>query len=893
MKLKTTETLRSRLARLGRHVTQLKPRALLRQGTALFTLAAFLNWSAHAAAPPAGATIGNQASATYTDGSNTKRTVTSNVAVTIVQQVASFTLTADNAKTASPGGQVTFPHTLVNTGNGSDAFALSLANLTGDDYDFTGLAIYADANGDGIADNATPITTSGPLAAGAVFQFVVAGIVPATASASQAGKARVTATSGFDATQTASNTDTATASANAVISVSKAVSVGSGPSPSGPYSYTITYQNSGNTAATNLTLTDIIPTGLTYATNSARWSVTGSAVLTDASNLDAQGTTPNTVTYDFGITAPGRVTAVIASVAPGQSGTLTFQVNVNSGVAPGPINNRVSYSYNDGANPVGPFDSNPAVFTVQQTASVTLSGSTVASASQGGTVTFTNLLTNTGNGTDTFDITVDSSSFPAGSTVAILQPDANTPMTDSNGNNRPDTGPLAPGAAYNVVVRVTLPPGVTGGGPYALSKRATSANNSAVSATASDTLTTIAPNTVDLSNNSAGSGAPGFGNPGAGSGNGQPEAAAVTVNTNAPGTTSRFTLHVNNTSSSSDTYNLAASTDLAFAAQTLPAGWSVVFRDASEAVVTSTGVILAGGNKLVYADMTIPANQTPGTTDIYFRVASPTTGASDRKHDAVTVSTVRRLSLTPNNSGQVYAGGSVVYPHTLVNQGNVLEGDGSVSTIALATADSQTSSGFSSVIYRDANGNGVLDTADPVVSNLSGLGGLAPGASATLFVKVFAPAGASPGAVDVTTLTATTANGTYTTPVPAAVSVTDNSSVISGDLTILKEQALDANNDGIADGPFTTQDISTGATPGKGIVYRLTVTNTGAANATSVVVYDATPTFTTYSSATPAATTQGTVTAPANGAAGTIAATIGTMTPGQTVTVTFGVNINN
>ena len=81
-----------------------------------------------AASPAAGTTIGNQASATYTDGSNTKRTVTSNVAVTLVQQVASFTLTADNAKTASPGGQVTFPHTLVNTGNGSDTFARSLAN---------------------------------------------------------------------------------------------------------------------------------------------------------------------------------------------------------------------------------------------------------------------------------------------------------------------------------------------------------------------------------------------------------------------------------------------------------------------------------------------------------------------------------------------------------------------------------------------------------------------------------------------------------------------------------------------------------------------------------------------------------------------------------------------
>ena len=44
------------------------------------------------AAPAAGTAIGNQASASYTDASNTPRTVTSNVVTAIVQQVASLTL---------------------------------------------------------------------------------------------------------------------------------------------------------------------------------------------------------------------------------------------------------------------------------------------------------------------------------------------------------------------------------------------------------------------------------------------------------------------------------------------------------------------------------------------------------------------------------------------------------------------------------------------------------------------------------------------------------------------------------------------------------------------------------------------------------------------------------
>ena len=94
--------------------------------------------------------------------------------------MASFTLTADGVRTAAPGGQGVFPHILTNTGNGSDTFPLSLVNLGGDDFDLTGLAIYADADGNGVPDNFTPLATTGPLAAGGVFRFVVVGNVPGT-----------------------------------------------------------------------------------------------------------------------------------------------------------------------------------------------------------------------------------------------------------------------------------------------------------------------------------------------------------------------------------------------------------------------------------------------------------------------------------------------------------------------------------------------------------------------------------------------------------------------------------------------------------------------------------------------------------------------------------------
>src|SRR3954467_3067984 len=122
---------------------------------------------AYAVAPPANTSIGNQASATYTDASNTQRTVTSNTVITIVQQVASFTLTTDGqSKPAAPGGQVVFPHTLTNTGNGTDTFTLSAASNAGGNFNLTNIALYADFNSDGVPDNSTPITTTGPMTAG-------------------------------------------------------------------------------------------------------------------------------------------------------------------------------------------------------------------------------------------------------------------------------------------------------------------------------------------------------------------------------------------------------------------------------------------------------------------------------------------------------------------------------------------------------------------------------------------------------------------------------------------------------------------------------------------------------------------------------------------------------
>ncbi|MBL8512022.1 MAG: hypothetical protein JNM52_10300, partial [Betaproteobacteria bacterium] len=143
----------------------------------LLTIAAFQASNVFAAMAPANAVIGNQASATYVDNTATTRTSTSNTVQTTVAQVKSFTLTQSGSKTVPANQQVCYPHTITNTGNGQDTYTLN-APTTGGMFAHTALAYYLDADQNGQPDNGSAITTSGPLTAGASFNYVVCGTTP-------------------------------------------------------------------------------------------------------------------------------------------------------------------------------------------------------------------------------------------------------------------------------------------------------------------------------------------------------------------------------------------------------------------------------------------------------------------------------------------------------------------------------------------------------------------------------------------------------------------------------------------------------------------------------------------------------------------------------------------
>lgn len=868
-------------------------------------------FAAYAQAPSAGTTIGNQATATFTDISGTTRDATSNLVQTIVQQVASLTLTAHGAKTAAPGNQVVYPHILTNTGNGADSFTLSLVNAGGDDFDMNGIAIYADANQDGLPDNFTDLNgTTVNLAEGGEFHFVVAGTVPGTATDNQTSGLTVTATSVFDGGQTANNTDTTTITGDAVINVTKSIDTQSGTAGSGPYTYTLTYINAGNNTATDATLTDAIPSGMTYVANSARWSVTGTTVLTDADAGDAQGTAPDTIVYDFGVTTGGTLTAVLNQIEAGESGTLTFQITVDASAVPGIVNNTANVSYDDGSGTnIGPDPTNTVAFTVVPTRTVnaTDNGSntdddgsvddivTETAVPQGSTANFDNVIENTGNATDTFNITVSGSTFPAGTTFQLFQSDGATPLVDTNGDSTSDTGPIAPGGSTHIFVRAILPANASGAGPYNVTKTATSVYDAAVMDSVTDRLGAILANTVDITNDTSVNGGAAAGD-GLGAG---PEGAAIRTNPAGAGTTTTFDLFINNTGQAADNYDLAASTDNTFAAITLPTGWTVAFylddgdglRNADDALITNTGNIAAGSEARIFADVGVPAGFAAGTSSLFFRALAPSTGATDIIHDAVTVSTAREITIIPNYSGQAFPSGVVVYPHTINNPGNVDENTGP-STVTIDVGNSVT--GFTTVVYYDSNGNGVVDVgADPVVA-ANGTPGplpvtLSAGGSLPLLARVSAPASATIGTVDIASLTATTTGDINAVSAPPAVVATDNTTIISGDVFLQKTQAPDADCNGTADTAFSINLMN--ANPGSCICYEITATNTGSIQASSIVINDMTPAFTTLS-VTPTTTVGSIGSTPALGGAGAIAANVGTLAQLQTVVVSFCVQID-
>ena len=906
----------------------------------LVTAASFVGAAAFAAAPPAGERIGNQATATYTNASGDTVRVTSNKVETIVQQIAALTLATPTNKTGAPGGKVFIPHTITNNGNGPDSYGISALSPTTGTFNFNDpeIKIFADADGDGVADNATPITTTPILNAGETFGVVIEAVVPTGATAGQNDTITITATSDFDPTIVQTNDDIITVSSAPITDILKDMTVtdtGVGGQPAdgltGPgdvVSITLTYSSTGLTDADKLIVSDILDPRLVYVPGSGRWSDDADA-LTDAGDA----TDPTLATYEqtngsghgieFSYDVGTRtVTFQIDTVPQGRTGFVTFDAVIDTAnpVPAGDIPNVATQTV--GATPVAGPDSNTAAVTVDDIFRITAAdynantyvvdpdsaanlGVTPSASdddgtrndivvvtdvvSQGATIPMEVVLTNNSNSPQNIEVSFANAAvdgFPAGTSFQLVGPDGITPVAGP-------IGPVAVGGTSTVTLLATLPTATT----------TVPANgfNAVVTAVASEggtpnTATTRFAGTidaaqVDLSNEN---GTPndstdndGFGTDAADQSNaGAPFDTQVTD----PGTPVTFPFDIANNGATSDNFDLAITG--------LPAGYTVQFT-LNGTPITNTGNIPAGQSVDVIATITPPADAAPLTTNFVTSVTSASTGQGDTVLNAVTVNNVVDLRITSDQNRQAAPSGILDIPHTIFNDGNSAITAGA---LTLPTAGGFTT--FSGTLFHDVNGDGVADAGDIVIDNIDdivigGTTGIPALGSASVILRVQVPSTATVGLVESQTIEVATAltaaSGPVTDANAANNTVTDTVTIVSGDVSLDKQQRLTNCTTGAAEGGSTFTPGTVNATPGQCITYRITALNSGTADADDVIVTDATPTWTTMTDCggTCAATVStGTLSGFANNSTGTLTGDYGTLVPGGQGIMTFTVKID-
>jgi uncharacterized repeat protein (TIGR01451 family) len=178
----------------------------------------------------------------------------------------------------------------------------------------------------------------------------------------------------------------------------------------------------------------------------------------------------------------------------------------------------------------------------------------------------------------------------------------------------------------------------------------------------------------------------------------------------------------------------------------------------------------------------------------------------------VTVGQVGGVDLAPPRAATANSGDRVVFAHTVTNVGN---GTDSLRLAAVSR------SGWTATVYRDVNGDGVLDPSDPAIQGLT----LAAGAAQAVLAAVDVP-------------TSPTVRGTTDTVTVTAVSVYDGASDAVLDVLQIPDAGVLVTLAKLVD--------RTTATTGDVLSYTLTVDASGTNPATNLIVGDPIPAGTAY-----------------------------------------------
>ncbi len=899
-----------------------------------------------AAGTPAGTEIRNQASASYIDSAGQPQTTTSNEVITVVQPVYGLEIKPDGSETA-PGqtkdmlasGTVYFNWTVKNTGNTSDTINLPTPQGTNDDFNFdaTSLNLYYDENCNGQVDPGEGTVSSLTLAADETACVILEAKASGTPTAGQYANINLEGTSQGDNSQTdTDNWARAVITEDAILDAAKSASPSSDVAPGDAITYTIQGSNVGGSAAEaiagvvvvdgnskdGILLTDSIPANTTYVAASA--SGTAGAGTVSVIYQTASGWTA-TEQAASDVTAVGLLIEGSGAFFPqGAQYQFSFQVVVNDGTPAGTdipntatveygsgggrkttdsntTHNQVAPTYGVDNGPNGDPDADGTGFVNNYTdpAGETWNYDNGANNDPdyeritndvygGDTVFFKNTLQNSGNGDDSYDLTI--SGVPSGWTCQLMAADGTTPLANP-------VGPVAAGASIDYVVKCSIPAATTTTAETDLTITATSEGDPNVTDTTHDVIPAVQSGyAVDVAKDGASDDSdPTNDNP-----------AGQTVN---PGTTAYYGFEVTNTGQNPDTYDLGVSiTGIPGVTTTIypDADCDGVLDDPAPAPVTDTGLLNAGETACFVLAADVPDGASPtsqdfgDTTDDNVTITA-TSNADPNVTDTITtdleVNLVADLSFTPDRNGTVTSPGTIVYTHTVTNNGN-------------ADADvtfAESGSTHPTWTYEISTDGGTTWTSidDPDASIT-----LTTGTSQEVQIRVNVPDGEPIGAIDTNQITATgayTANGLNASDTGT---VTDTTTVVGGDLRIEKSAQT------CADASCTTVTSSDGsqAKPGEYIEYTVTATNIGTADLKKVIVSDPLPSYTDFISASATTTASGTVyystdgsawstTAPTSLAAGqAIYVAVDTsgdgaitdadlLGPGESITLTFVVQV--
>jgi uncharacterized repeat protein (TIGR01451 family) len=255
--------------------------------------------------------------------------------------------------------------------------------------------------------------------------------------------------------------DTAKVVDDAVIQVTKSQNISTGKTGT-EITYTLAYTNTG-TAAAKLVLRDILATDVTYKSGSGSWG-NGSGSLTDADDVETGANAP--IKYKVN---NGQVDVELASVAALSKGTVSFKVTVNANAEK--VANTADYQQYNASNAILKNTlTNTVIFNVQQTLGVVLNNSPSNANddgepngglnnlnSQNNTfggvakeIQFDNYVWNTGQATDTYNLSFVKSNVPSCAVVRLYHADGRTLLTDTNGDGVIDTGGLAYGTSKRI-----------------------------------------------------------------------------------------------------------------------------------------------------------------------------------------------------------------------------------------------------------------------------------------------------------------------------------------------------------------------------------------------------------------------------------------------------------